>query len=1270
MSAQARALTVEQTAMWFGQQQVADSDVYQCAERIDIVGDFDPTLFATVVADCMASLSVVNSAFRDDGTGPHRTADPRSHALPLYDVADDQSAAVAAHIAAELAPSYCQGEIAGSRVSGQRLVRLDQTHHVWIQRIHHICIDGYSFARIIKFVADTYSARLLGVDEPTAPFVDAEPSVGNTDEGDAEFWRNYLRDANRPSLFDAPPSSAGRWPHRETRRLGARSGPGEHGWTELATTAVARYVSSIAGADDIVLGMPWANRRMGSAPTVEPRVNTLPLRCTVDRAATVDDLVGSITEQIRTVRPHAGYRAERLRRDVAAVGSDAALYGPVVNVKFFTPELRFGAARGTITNISMGPVDDVTVTVSPQPDGGLVVELEANPDRYDAASTTAHADRLARLIAALGTSAGTTPIAALPIATDADIAQEIRAPEETAHPVAATTVRHLLADAAAAHADSIALEFAGGALRYHEVSAIVTDLATQLRRLGAGPETVVALQLPRCPEMVFAILATIDCGAAYLPIDPELPEARIDTIVATAQPTVIVRPGSHERAGDTWEYGSFRLTLAAAGGPRAAAREPHPRDVAYVIFTSGSTGVPKGVMVEHRSIVNRLVWMRDAIAFDADDRVLQKTPYSFDVSVWEFFLPLISGATLVIAAPGAHRDTEAIAKELSNWAITVCHFVPTAFDAFLTGVESRGDASALDSLRVVVCSGEALEPDTLTRAGDLLAARVVNLYGPTEAAVDITEWHAPEKFDGDVVPIGTPVWNSGTYVLDDSLNPRPIGVVGELYLAGIQLARGYLGRAGLTATRFVANPFVAGERVYATGDLVRRAADDVIEYVGRVDDQVKIRGRRIELGEITAALLTVPGVNRAVAITHGRGPSTILVGYLVPDGSDRLSIYEARQHLSRILPGYLVPDAVLVVDDIPTTSNGKLDRKQLPAPTLGGDVLTEPTSPLEMTLASAFASAVGSDVVSTSDSFFELGGNSLSATTLAVTISGLLNRSVTVADLFAAPSVIALARRLNSHGDDDAFGRLLTLRESAQGTPVFCVHPAGGLGWCYAGLLPHLRRTAGVFALQADGLHDDALPTSLPDVAAEYLETIATVAPSGPIRLVGWSVGGVIAHEIARLATESGRSVEKLVLLDSYPSQQWHQQPAPTPDQIAEAFYIMAGVDAAASETDVLAALRNARSPLGTLTSAQVAAITAVVARFAALMRDHHTGMFDGDVTLFRATRGTESFLDPTSWRGHVGGRIDQIDVDTTHPGMVHPETLAAVAAVLDGNDR
>lgn len=1269
MSAQVRALTVEQTAMWFGQQQVADSDVYQCAERIDIVGEFDPAVFASVVADCLSALPVVNSAFREEGEGICRFSDPRSHELPLFDVADatDPTAAVAEHVAAELAPSYLSGEISGARISGQRLLRLSETHHVWIQRIHHICIDGYSFARIIKTIADTYSARLAGDDDPAAPFVEAEVAVDSA--ADAEFWQGYLRGSGRPSLGDGAPSSAHRWPHRETRRLRARAKPGEHGWTELATTAVARYVSSIAGTDDVVLGMPWANRRLGAPPTVEPRVNTLPLRCTVDRTATVDDLVGLVTEQIRTVRPHAGYRAERLRRDVSAVGSDAALYGPVVNVKFFTPELRFGPARGTITNISMGPVDDVTVTVSPQPDGGLVLELETNPDRYDAASTTAHADRLAQLISAFGASVGTTPIAALPIVTDADVAQEIRPPSATAHLVAETTLGCLLAETAAAHADSVALEFTGGSVTYRELSSTVGHLAAHLSDLGAGPETVVALQLPRGPEMVIAILAAIECGAAYLPIDPELPPARIDTILDTARPVAIARPFSDDTGSRTWEFGSFRLAVTASNGSPAPARAVHPRDVAYVIFTSGSTGVPKGVMVEHRSIVNRLLWMRHAIAFTANDRVLQKTPYSFDVSVWEFFLPLISGATLVVAAPGAHRDSEAIAKELSTGAITVCHFVPTAFDAFLTGVGSRADGSSLNSLRTVVCSGEALEPDTLKRSGDLLAARVVNLYGPTEAAVDITEWHAPEHFRGDVVPIGTPVWNSGTYILDDSLNPRPIGVVGELYLAGIQLARGYLGRAALTSTRFVASPFVAGERIYATGDLVRRAADGTIEYIGRVDDQVKIRGRRIELGEITAALLTVPGVSRAVATTHGRPPSTMLVGYLVPDDSDRLSDYQARQHLSRVLPGYLVPDALVVVDDIPTTANGKLDRRQLPAPTLGGDVLTEPTSPLEMTLAAAFATAVGVDAVSTSDSFFELGGNSLSATALVVNIGELLNRDVSVADLFAAPTVIGLARRLSSHGDDDAFGRLLTLRESADGTPVFCIHPAGGLGWCYAGILPNLRRNAGVFAVQADGLHNEALPTSLHDVALDYLKTIATVAPSGPIRLVGWSVGGAIAHEIARLATESGRRVEQLVLLDSYPSEQWNDQPAPTSKQIAEAFYIMAGVDTTDAETDVLAALRNARSPLGTLTSAQVAAITTVVERFATLMREHRTGVFDGDVTLFRATRGTESFLDPTSWHGHVRGQIRQIDVDTTHPGMVHPETLAAVAAVLDGAD-
>ncbi|MGV9712569.1 amino acid adenylation domain-containing protein [Gordonia sp. NPDC003424] len=1273
------ALTPVQTALWFGRQQVPGSGVYQCIERVDIRGDFDPNLFAGVLSRCLGEIPALNSRYFATPDGPRRSADRRVHEVRRVDVGGSTDAGAAERAAIDdvmstgLAAS-AGDEIAGRLLSNQVILRIGPDHHVWIQRIDHLCVDGYSFATLLRWVAGSYSATVSGTPSPDYPFSDADTTSADGDPDEAAFWADYCDPGSIPaSLIDRPPRAAEHGAHRVTRTLPARSQP-SFGWAESVVACAATYISTLSGERDVVLGMPWANRKMGAAPTIEPAVNILPLRVSTSPTQTIDDLVSAVTGEIRAVRPHSGHPAHEIRRDLGVLDGDRALYGPVVNVKFFTPELQFGSATGLVGNIAMGPVDDVTFTASPQPDGGLRIEVEANPQRYSMTDTERHANRFAALLHELTSRPTGTLLGALVVADRTDVAEQIVEHNETSRALADETLRDLLVDAASEHSHRIAVSWKGGSLSYSELFAAATDLAARLTEYGAGPDHIVALTLPRSPEMVVAIVATTLAGAAYLPIDPELPQERIETILDDAVPVVLLAPAGESFSAPTtlapeaWRWDELALELhPTRPTPDASTRAvPRPRDAAYVIYTSGSTGRPKGVIVEHRSIVNRLRWMDDTYRLTTSDRVLQKTSYAFDVSVWEFFWPLMTGAQLVLAAPGAERDSAQLARALAENGVTVCHFVPSALDAFLAEPVSGG----LRSLRLVVCSGEALPVHTLERAMDVFGPDAVhNLYGPTEAAVDITSWHPEPDWDHTSVPIGLPVYNSAVYVLDAALRPLPAGSVGELYLAGRQLARGYLGRSGLTATRFVASPYAVGERMYATGDLARRHADGSVEYVGRRDDQVKVRGRRIELGEITAALQAVPGVSQAVTVVRGAGTSALLVGYVVPDPDVRLDTYEVRGHLTHRLPGYMLPDAMAVIDAIPTTSNGKLDRRNLPEPQLGTIEIDSPTEPLEMTLAAVFAEVVGRDQVSVTDSFFDLGGNSLLATRLAGRIAEVCNVDVQVSDVFAAPTVTALARRLSGDTSVDAFGRLLTLRDAGDAVPLFCIHPAGGLGWCYTGLLGDLDPEIGVYALQADGLRGGPLPTSLHAVARSYLREVERVAPQGPIRLLGWSVGGVIAHEMAVIAQARGRNVSRLCLLDAYPSELWQHQPAPTVDEIRRAFLIMAGVDddtATRSDDDMVGALRRAHTAFGGLTGEQVQSISAVVAHFATLMRTHTTSEFDGDALLIRATEGAQDFLDPDAWTSHLTGKLTRIDVATTHPGLVRQPTMSMIARHLN----
>ncbi|MBF8188608.1 amino acid adenylation domain-containing protein [Nonomuraea sp. K274] len=553
------------------------------------------------------------------------------------------------------------------------------------------------------------------------------------------------------------------------------------------------------------------------------------------------------------------------------------------------------------------------------------------------------------------------------------------------------TLTELIEAQAAATPDAPALRFGDVTLTYAELDRAASNLAVRLRERGAGPERIVAVALERSAELVVALVAVLKTGAAYLPVDPDYPAERATFMLADAEPVTTLR--------------TLTLDLAGQAGPGVRV---DPRNPAYVIYTSGSTGRPKGVVVSHEAIVNRIRWMQAEYGLTAEDRVLQKTPSSFDVSVWEFFWPLVTGATLVVAEPGGHRDAAYLAALIQRERVTTVHFVPSMLRAFL----ADPDATGCTGLRTVICSGEAL-PAGLAAGfhASLPGTGLHNLYGPTEAAVDVTFWPCRPGVEGPV-PIGRPVWNTTIHVLDQNLRPASYG---ELYIGGVQVARGYLRRPGLTAERFVPDPFgPPGARMYRTGDLARRRQDGVVEYAGRVDDQIKIRGFRVEPGEVEAALAAHPEVRQAVVAAREDRPGVLrLVGYVVPAGGGRVDPAELREHVAARLPAHMVPAAFVHLESPPLTANGKLDRRALPAPE------TEPASPTaagtgkaaggagesvtpgarpggvpgdgfseeaadelvaaEETLARLFAEVLRLPSVSGTDDFFALGGDSILA---------------------------------------------------------------------------------------------------------------------------------------------------------------------------------------------------------------------------------------------------------------------------------------------------
>lgn len=683
-----------------------------------------------------------------------------------------------------------------------------------------------------------------------------------------------------------------------------------------------------------------------------------------------------------------------------------------------------------------------------------------------------------------------------------------------------------------------------------------------------------------------------------------------------------------------------RISVALDTDPTDADRTAPLRqdNAAYIMFTSGSTGRPKGVVVSQASVVNHLRWLQRAYQLTPDDRVLHKTPTAFTVSVWELFWPFQAGATTVVADPDGHRDPDYLARTIAQHSITTVHFVPSMLEALLAG----GRREELASLRRIFVGGEALSRDLYDRCTAAWGVPLHYKYGSTEVTCDATVWD-PETDPGDrpLVTIGRPIDNTRAYVLDADLRLVLPGVPGELYIAGDQVTRGYAGRPDLTAQRFVPNPYEAGARMYRTGDLVKWDREGRLHFVSRADQQLKVRGIRVEPGEIEMALAERPGVRRAVVVLREEALVAYVTGDVDPD--------ELRRQLASRLPAHLIPAFIVRLPELPFNSNGKVDRGALPAPdrTPRGTGRA-PATEDEHTLCNLFADVLGLPEVGIDDDFFALGGHSLLAARLIPRIQQALHVKLSVRALFEAPTVASLAARLRSgdEAEQDPLAMLLPLRTGGPGTPVFCMHPLGGLSWIYANLARHLDDRQPVYGLQAAGLDGHGeMARSIPDMAARYVARIREVQPHGPYRLVGWSFGGLVTQEMAVQLQESGEDVELLMLLDTYPRDT--EEPGRT-------------------EAELLDGLTPPEE-LMTLTPIQLGAVKDTLVNNDRIAGQHVPRVFQGDLVFCRALHlaDGERRREPDLWRPHITGRIDVHPVHATHDGMLADRPAAEIGRLL-----
>ncbi|MEU2496292.1 amino acid adenylation domain-containing protein [Streptomyces sp. NPDC007883] len=876
------------------------------------------------------------------------------------------------------------------------LLRLGERRSRLVLTFHHIVADGWSLPVLHRELMAFYGTS-APAPAPVTPYRAFLRRLGEQDRDAARAaWRAALDGLDGPTRLVDTPSTGGpvRPAHvrvelseRSTARLAERAR--EHGVT-LGTALQAAWgllVGRLTGRDDVVFGTTVSGRDSevdGIDTMVGLFINTLPTRLRWTPRESLGDILSRLQDEQALLLDHQHLGLAEIQRLAGHVGG-GELFDTLLVVENYPAagDLRDPSGSVRITGDVFHDAVHYPLALVARPGPRLDLRLKHHAERLDAGTVRALGDRLVRILEAFAADPGRTAGSIEPAAPD-EALRARQTGEERAVPD--TTLAAAFADQAARTPGATAVVFEGERLDYAELEARAASLAARLRRRGVGAGDFVAVAVPRSSELVVALLGVLKSGAAYLPLDPDYPADRVahmlsDSAASTVVAVAATASGLPGRAGATVLLLDAPEEDGDGPGPvPVEGRAARPDDPAYLIYTSGSTGRPKGVVVTHRAIVNRLAWMQGAYGLRADDRVLQKTPSSFDVSVWEFFWPLLEGAAVVLARPDGHRDPAYLAALVREQGITTMHFVPTVLEAFLRSDEITGDPGWSASLRRVLSSGEALPRTAAHRWHALTGVPLHNLYGPTEAAVDVTyhPFDPREDAGGPAVPIGRPVWNTGLRVLDLCLRPVPDGVPGELYLTGVQLARGYHARPGLTAERFTADPYgPPGGRMYRTGDLVRRRADGVVEYLGRTDRQVKLHGHRIEPGEIEAALLRLRGVGQAAVTVRGDA----LVAYVVPSasGQDVPQVGELHAGLAQLLPAPMVPGAWVVLDALPLTPSGKLDRAALPAPRAVRAAARAPRDGRERLLTDIFGAVLGVPDVGIDDDFFLLGGDSISS---------------------------------------------------------------------------------------------------------------------------------------------------------------------------------------------------------------------------------------------------------------------------------------------------
>lgn len=1275
-------LSHSQERMWFLHELDAKGAAYNIVDAVRFDGDLDVEALRRAVGVVAARHESMRTRYGAAAGEPRQTIGETVQVeLDVVDLdgVTDADSRLAAVIRDTAEAPFDLGDPPLARL---RLVRLGPDAHVLVTCIHHILADQWSLGLLYEELASAYAdvdATTAGVVQDVDHAAWQRADVERLVDHQLAYWTEQLRgapDVELPTDRPRPAVKSSRGgnvvaalPEELFADVDALA-RAEGATTFMVTfAAFAALVGRYAQLDDVVIGTAMANRTTPESEQVmSSLVNTVVLRTDLSGEPTFRELIAAVRRTTLEALDHQGAPFAQLVGALQPARDPSRsplfqLFFNVQNAPFDLPRLGDVTTSAMIVDREAAQFDlsmSLDLTMS------RLASLEYNADLFDRA-------RIERMLGHYWTLLGAavaTPdasVAELSLLTDAELREldeEWGAVEVERSPV---TVVDLVAAQVERSPDRVALRAGDVVLTYAELDRRARRLASSLVAAGVGRGDLVGIHLERSADMVAAVLAVWHTGAAYVPLDPAFPADRLAYMVDDAGLASIVTERSLCGAGVTELVATVVVDDLGDDVPDVALPGPaDPEALAYVLYTSGSTGRPKGVQLEHRTVVNFLAAMAARPGLVAADVLASVTTLSFDISVLELCLPLVTGAEIVLVDRDTAVDGEALGRLLDTAGVTVMQATPTTWRLLLdAGWGGRRSLTAL-------CGGEPM-PRALADELVVRCAALWNMYGPTETTV----WSAAHRvgLGSGPVPIGTAIDNTRLYVLDRHRRLLPTGVPGELYIGGDVLARGYLHRPELTAERFVADSLRGIGRMYRTGDVVARREDGELEFLGRVDTQVKLRGHRIELGEIESVLNEHPSVRAAVvAVVDVAAGDSRLVGYVIPsDAGQPFDPESLRAHLRDAVPDYMVPSTYVAMDRFPLTPNNKVDRAALPSPEVSGErrIAAPPQTATEAEVARIWADVLGVDAISRDDDFFALGGHSLLAVRAFAKVKARTGRSIPLSALFRAPTVAGFAALVDATEPvAPRWTSLVEVRAEGSRPPLFYVSPFLITALSFSHLARSLDEDQPFYVLQPQGMEsDDAIHQRVEDMAAHYIREMKTVQPVGPYRLGGHCGGSWVAFEMARQLRASGDEVATLVLVDSEPPNIEPPKVGPITRWVGRLrHYWRTGRVLQAVRWKV--SVRTERILIRRLGDAQQR-------RVAELRRVHagaHAGYraatnFDGDAVLVRTTEWTQ--LPDKAWHLRwaelVDGELDVVTIPSSHAALVEPVYADLLAAAIDG---